>query len=54
MVTTESADVEMKNADSPPEAGDNKRDADLQSCLDIREQARQIEKAVTNKENRSV
>lgn len=54
MVTTESTDVEMKNADSPPEAGDSKRDADLQSCLDIREQSRQIEKAVTNKENRSV
>lgn len=54
MVTTETTDVEMKNADSPPEAGDNKRDVDLQSCLDIREQTRQIEKAVTSKENRFI
>ncbi|VEN59955.1 unnamed protein product [Callosobruchus maculatus] len=50
------ADVEMKNADSPPglEAGDSKRDTDLQSVLEIREQAKQIEKAVTNKENRFI
>ncbi|KAJ8947022.1 hypothetical protein NQ314_008707 [Rhamnusium bicolor] len=49
-------DVEMKNADSPPglEAGDSKRDADLQSLLEIREHARQIEKAVANKENRFI
>lgn len=49
-------DVEMKNADSPPgmEAGDSKRDIDSQSVLEIREQARQIEKAVTNKENRFI
>lgn len=47
-------DVEMKNADSPPgpEAGDSKRDTDLQSLQEIREHARQIEKAVSNKENR--
>lgn len=49
-------DVEMKNADSPPglEAGDSKRDADLQNLLEIREQARQIEKAVSNKETRFI
>lgn len=52
----ENADVEMKNADSPPgvEAGDCKRDSDLQSVQEIREQARQIEKAVTSKENRFI
>lgn len=52
----ESTDVEMKNADSPPglEAGDSKRDVDMQSLLEIREHARQIEKAVTNKENRFI
>ncbi|KAB0800634.1 hypothetical protein PPYR_06374 [Photinus pyralis] len=56
MVANENTDVEMKNADSPPgpEAGDSKRDVDLQSLIDVREQARQIEKAVTNKENRFV
>lgn len=48
--------MEMKNAESPPglEAGDSKRDADLQSLQEIREHARQIEKAVTNKENRFI
>lgn len=56
MVIVESTDVEMKNADSPPglEAGDSKRDVDMQSLLEIREHARQIEKAVTNKENRFI
>lgn len=56
MVVVESTDVEMKNADSPPglEAGDSKRDVDMQSLLEIREHARQIEKAVTNKENRFI
>lgn len=49
-------DVEMKSADSPPgpEAGDSKRDADLQSLLEIREHARQIEKAISNKESRFI
>lgn len=49
-------DVEMKNADSPPgpEAGDSKRDLDLQSLLELREQVRQIEKGVSNKENRFI
>lgn len=49
-------DVEMKSADSPPgpEAGDSKRDADLQSLQEIREHARQIEKAVSSKENRFI
>ncbi|KAK9870438.1 hypothetical protein WA026_008006 [Henosepilachna vigintioctopunctata] len=52
----ENIDVEMKNADSPPglEAGDSKRDVDLQSLLEIREQVRQIEKGVSNKENRFI
>lgn len=56
MGVTETTDVEMKNADSPAglEAGDQKRDTDLQSLLEIREHARQIEKAVTNKENRFI
>lgn len=56
MGVVETTDVEMKNADSPPgpEAGDSKRDADLQSLLEIREHARQIEKAVANKENRFI
>lgn len=56
MVTTETTDVEMKNADSPPgpEAGDSRRDADLQSLLEVREHVRQIEKAVTSKENRFI
>lgn len=49
-------DVEMKNADSPPglEAGDTKKDADLQNVIEIREHARQIEKAVANKETRFI
>lgn len=52
----ETTDVEMKNADSPSglEAGDTKRDSDLQSLLEIREHARQIEKAVTSKEPRFI
>ncbi|KAL3282015.1 hypothetical protein HHI36_005218 [Cryptolaemus montrouzieri] len=52
----DNADVEMKNADSPPglEAGDSKRDIDLQSLLEIREQVRQIEKGISNKENRFI
>lgn len=55
-MVAENTDVEMKNADSPPgvEAGDCKRDLDLQSLQEIREQVRQIEKAVTSKENRFV
>ncbi|KAI4464795.1 26s proteasome non-atpase regulatory subunit 3/cop9 signalosome complex subunit 3 [Holotrichia oblita] len=55
-MVAENTDVEMKNADSPPgvEAGDCKRDLDLQSLQEIREQARQIEKAVTSKENRFI
>lgn len=50
------ADVEMKSADSPPgpEAGDSKRDADLQNLQEIREHARQIEKAVSSKESRFI
>ncbi|CAG9854367.1 unnamed protein product [Phyllotreta striolata] len=49
-------DVEMKNADSPTglEAGDNKRDKDLNSFTEIREQAKQIEKGIINKENRFI
>ena len=52
----ESTDVEMKNADSPPgvEASDCKKDTDLQSIQEIREHAKQIEKAVVNKENRFI
>lgn len=55
-MVVESSDVEMKNADSPPtaEAGDVKRDTDLQSILEIKEHARQIEKAVASKENRFI
>lgn len=55
-MVVETTDVEMKNADSPAglEAGDNKRDLDLQSILEIREHARQIEKAVTSKEPRFI
>lgn len=55
-MVVETADVEMKNADSPAglEAGDNKRDTDLQSVLEIREHVRQIEKAVTSKEPRFI
>lgn len=55
-MVVESTDVEMKNVDSPSglEAGDNKRDVDLQSILEIREHARQIEKAVTSKEPRFI
>ncbi|CAG9771952.1 unnamed protein product [Ceutorhynchus assimilis] len=55
MVSVEN-DVEMKNADSPPgpEAGDSKRDADLQSLQEIREHTRQIEKAISNKESRFI
>lgn len=57
MGVAEAADVEMKNADSPAaglEAGDSKRDTDVQSLLEIREHARQIEKAVASKENRFI
>ncbi|KAF5306395.1 hypothetical protein FQA39_LY08904 [Lamprigera yunnana] len=55
MVSTEIVDVEMKIADPPGlEAGDSKRGIDLQSIVEIREQARQIEKAVTNKEYRFI
>lgn len=56
MGVTETADVEMKSADSPNglEAGDTKRDSDVQSVVEIREHARQIEKAVANKENRFI
>lgn len=52
----ECTDVEMKNADSPPglEGGDSKKDTDQQSLLELREHARQIEKAVANKENRFI
>nr|XP_022908412.1 probable 26S proteasome non-ATPase regulatory subunit 3 [Onthophagus taurus] len=56
----ESTDVEMKNADSPAApnsveaSGDGKRDTDLQSIQEIREHLRQIEKAVSSKENRFV
>ncbi|XP_018329827.1 probable 26S proteasome non-ATPase regulatory subunit 3 [Agrilus planipennis] len=55
MVITETTDVEMKSADSPPgtEAVD-KKDTDLQNIVEIREQSRQIEKAVSNKENRFI
>ncbi|XP_045470866.1 probable 26S proteasome non-ATPase regulatory subunit 3 [Harmonia axyridis] len=55
-MVVEIQDVEMKNADSPPglEAGDSKRDIDLQSLLELREQVRQIEKGVSNKENRFI
>ncbi|GJQ66948.1 Rpn3 [Trypoxylus dichotomus] len=55
-MVAENTDVEMKNADSPPgvEAGDCKRDLDLQSLQEIREHARQIEKAVSSKENRFI
>lgn len=53
----QSADVEMKNADSPSgegDAGDTKKDGDVVSIQDIREHARQIEKAVQNKEPRFI
>ncbi|XP_049773596.1 probable 26S proteasome non-ATPase regulatory subunit 3 [Schistocerca cancellata] len=53
----QSADVEMKNADSPTgegDAGDAKKDGDVVSIQDIREHARQIEKAVQNKEPRFI
>ena len=50
-------DVEMKNADSPLAEGDaidTKKDADLLSIQEIREHARQIEKAVQSKEPRFI
>ncbi|XP_067006829.1 probable 26S proteasome non-ATPase regulatory subunit 3 [Anabrus simplex] len=53
----QSVDVEMKNADSPSgdgDTGDAKKDADLLSIQDIREHARQIEKAVQSKEPRFI
>lgn len=55
-MVVETVDVEMKNADSPSglEAGDSKRDIDLQSLLEVREHTRQIEKAVTSKEPRFI
>ncbi|XP_034244232.1 probable 26S proteasome non-ATPase regulatory subunit 3 [Thrips palmi] len=50
-----STDVEMKSVDSPAadvESADSKKDVDLLSIADIREHARQIEKAVQTKEPR--
>lgn len=55
-MVVEVADVEMKNADSPAAADttEPKKDVDAQSTIEIREQARQIEKAIANKENRFI
>lgn len=53
----QTADVEMKNADSPSgdgDTGDTKKDADVLTIQDIREHARQIEKAVQSKEPRFI
>lgn len=50
-------DVEMENADNAGTAEDAetaKKDADLLTIQEIREQCRQIEKAVTSKEPRFV
>ncbi|XP_063242662.1 probable 26S proteasome non-ATPase regulatory subunit 3 [Bacillus rossius redtenbacheri] len=50
------ADVVMKNADSPSEGEsvDSKKDVDLLTIQDIRDHARQIEKAVQSKEPRFI
>ncbi|KAJ1521061.1 hypothetical protein ONE63_002767 [Megalurothrips usitatus] len=55
----EVTDVEMKSADSPAaaadaESADSKKDVDLLSIADIREHAKQIEKAVQTKEPRFI
>ncbi|XP_059481246.1 probable 26S proteasome non-ATPase regulatory subunit 3 [Neocloeon triangulifer] len=49
-------DVEMKDADSPAEVdpAEQKKDSDLAAIEEIREHARQIEKAVHNKEQRFI
>lgn len=50
-------DVEMKNADSPSgdeDTGDTRKDTDALTIQDIREHARQIEKAVQSKEPRFI
>ncbi|KAE8751681.1 hypothetical protein FOCC_FOCC001529 [Frankliniella occidentalis] len=52
-----STDVEMKSADSPAtdaESTDSKKDVDLLSIADIREHAKQIEKAIQTKEPRFI
>nr|QBH73731.1 26S proteasome regulatory subunit S3 [Thermobia domestica] len=57
MVAEQVADVDMKNADSPAgdgDTGETKKDVDLLTIEDIREHARQIEKAVNNKEPRFI
>jgi len=56
-VTEQTVDVEMKNADSPSgdeDTGDTKKDTDALTIQDIREHARQIEKAVQSKEPRFI
>nr|CAD7417185.1 unnamed protein product [Timema cristinae]CAD7432167.1 unnamed protein product [Timema monikensis] len=53
----QTGDVEMKTVDSPSgdgDIGDAKKDADLLTIQDIREHARQIEKAVQSKEPRFI
>lgn len=61
VVSNQTGDVEMKNVDSPansdsiPESGETeKKDSDLLTLEDIRDQAKHIEKAVTNKEPRFI
>ncbi|XP_055683655.1 probable 26S proteasome non-ATPase regulatory subunit 3 [Lutzomyia longipalpis] len=47
-------DVEMENAESPPDPEKLKMEADVLSVLELREHAKQIEKAVSSKEPRFI
>uniref|UniRef100_A0A1L8DT32 Probable 26S proteasome non-ATPase regulatory subunit 3 n=1 Tax=Nyssomyia neivai TaxID=330878 RepID=A0A1L8DT32_9DIPT len=47
-------DVEMENAESPPDPEKLKMETDVLSVLEIREHAKQIEKAVSSKEPRFI
>lgn len=52
IVETSGQDVEMEVESSGENAGDMKKDQGVSTILEIREQVRQIERAVASKESR--
>lgn len=52
IVETSGQDVEMEVEPSSENAGDTKKDQGVSTILEIREQIRQIERAVASKESR--